>query len=70
MCHVLVNGLCLVLKDYKVLTMILNEKLARIFLVVTIFEGYYSILEKESGYVTNLFFTKRDENTKHTVFLN
>lgn len=46
-CHVLVNGLCPVLKDYKVLTMVLKENFTRVFLVVTIFEKHYGILEEE-----------------------
>lgn len=43
----LVNGLCPVLKDYKVLTMVLKENFTRVFLVVTIFEKHYGILEEE-----------------------
>ena len=51
----LVNGLCPVLKDYKVLTMALKENSARAFLVVTISERHYGILEEEPGTVTIYF---------------
>lgn len=54
----LVNGLCPVLKDYKVLTMALKENSARAFLVVTISERRYGILEEEPGNVTIYFLRK------------
>lgn len=50
----LVNGLCPVLKGYKVL----KESFTRVFLIVTIFQRHYGILEEELDNVTKYFLQK------------